>query len=94
MKNYCEKYQTKFSDRRPQNYGAHAYDLVTIINDILKKEAGKPADEIKKSIQEAFTSKIYEGVSGDLRFDENGNVRDKDFVFRIAENGKFVDLQK
>ena len=53
------------------------------------------SDEAKTSVAAALlTTKGYHGASGDLTFDDKGNVRDKEFVFRIVKNGEFVEYKK
>lgn len=94
MRNYCAKYKERFAGRTPTSYGVTAYDVFRIISDVLAKNRSSAfGDTEKRLIQEAFTSKTYEGVSGTLTFDAEGNIRDKDFVFRVAKDGKFMDLK-
>lgn len=94
MRDYCAKYRARFSGRTPTSYGVTAYDVFRIISDVLSKNRSSAfGDTEKRLIQEAFTGKTYEGVSGTLAFDAEGNIRDKDFVFRVAKDGKFVELK-
>lgn len=94
MQEYCGKYKARFSGRTPTSYGVTAYDVFRIISDVLaKNRSSEFRDAERRLIQEAFTSTTYEGVSGTLKFDAEGNIRDKDFVFRVAKDGKFVDLK-
>lgn len=91
MKNYCERYTTAYGGRTPLQYSAHAYDLLSILVDVItaNREGRFDRDEVRA----ALTLREYTGVSGDLRFDGWGNITDKDFVFRTVQNGKFVELQ-
>lgn len=91
MKQYCQRYAATYSGRIPLQYSAHAYDVFSILADTVKaNEKGLfDPDEIRV----ALTAHEYVGVSGDLGFDADGNIRDKDFVFRVAKDGRFVDLK-
>ena len=97
MQSYCEAYRAKYGDRNPIQFGAHAYDTLQIIaKTVTDNELTELAsDEAKTDIATAFlTTKGYHGASGDLTFDDKGNVRDKEFVFRIVKNGEFVEYKK
>ena len=97
MQSYCEAYRAKYGDRKPIQYGAHAYDILQIIaKTVTDNELTElTSDEAKTDIASTLlATKGYEGASGDITFDENGNVRDKEFVFRIVKNGEFVEYKK
>ena len=67
-------------------------DLLSILADVVLKNKRHLFE--KSEVQAALTSHTYSKMSGDLKFDEQGNIRDKDFVFRIVKNGKFVKLEE
>ena len=93
---YCETYQARFADRIPQQYGAIAHDIVTLLGRAVEEMSIKGPDidsTEKQKLIAYFTNHEYRGVSGTLKFDGDGNIRDKDFVFRIAKDGKFVDMK-
>ncbi len=92
MREFCDAYRKRFSERTPTLYGAAAYDILRVLSGVLQN-SGSIGEAETKRIQQAFTGHTYHGVSGQLMFDEQGNIRDKDFVFRIAKSGKFVDLK-
>lgn len=89
MKNYCLEYSQKFSKFEPTQYGAHMYDVLNILARLVK-QYGNGAEGIKNHLLEI---QHYQGASGDITFDEQGNVRDKNFVFRVVKEGKFEDLK-
>ncbi len=94
--NYCRRYEEKFGGRQPQHFGADAHDVLTILSSLFQDDTGKhiqSSDGFKKLVMENFTSKQYKGVGGELSFDDKGNIRDKEFVFRVARSGKFVDVR-
>ncbi|MEK7067560.1 MAG: ABC transporter substrate-binding protein, partial [Patescibacteria group bacterium] len=88
MRDYCARYKQKFPGRQPTQYGAHAFDAAQIIIKIARE-----ADFDKEKIRQGLLAvKGYHGVSGEFSFDAEGNIRDKDFVFRVVKDGKFVDF--
>ncbi|MDO8564663.1 MAG: ABC transporter substrate-binding protein [bacterium] len=93
---YCALYAARFEGRVPQVFGAVAYDLLFLFVDAFETN-GIEGPEIEKEEKEKlvayFTGKAYKGISGDLRFDADGNIRDKNFVFRVVKDGKFVEIQ-
>ena len=88
MRDYCARYKQKFSEYQPTQYGAHAYDAAKLIA-LLALQADFDKEKIRA---ELLKVKGYYGVSGDFTFDAQGNIRDKDFVFRIVKDDKFIDL--
>lgn len=89
MRDYCRRYRQKFVGLQPTQYGAHAYDAAQIIVKLARQEGYDP-EKIRQGLLQV---KGYFGVSGEFSFDEQGNIRDKDFVFRVVKDGKFVDLK-
>lgn len=93
---YCRRYTEKFNGREPQHFGAEAYDLIIILNSLLQgndKNTVLSPDGLKKVVMEGFTDKRYKGVSGTFSFDKEGNIFNKDFVFRVVKDGKFVEMK-
>lgn len=90
MKSFCKKYAEKYSGRVALQYSAHAYDLMNIFAGIVKEKGNLDS----QNIATAFTSQTYHGISGELKFNDQGNAVDKDFVFRVVRDGKFVPLSQ
>lgn len=93
---YCALYDSQHKGRIPEQYGAHAYDLMQFLSRafVELRIKGPDIDDAERAkLLAHFTNHTFEGVSGRLSFDENGNIRETDFVFRIAKDGKFVDLK-
>ena len=90
MRDYCQRYKQKFPNYQPTQYGAHAYDAAQMV----VKLAQLAEFDTEKIRQGLLGIQGYYGVSGEFSFDGQGNIRDKDFVFREVRDGKFVDLQQ
>ena len=59
--------------------------LLTAIKDANTTDSEKVKDQIYKT--------TYQGVTGEIKFDENGDV-DKQFVKVTIKDGKFVKMDK
>lgn len=84
---YCTQYKKRFKSS-PLIYGAYMYDVMNILSSVSVTDSDRGG--IDKLIVDAFTSKVYEGISGTLNFDEYGNIKKMDFVFKKATNGEFI----
>lgn len=93
MKKYCKDYAVKFPNYIPLPYGAHAYDALKIIGSVLEKQPNLRGENLQKAVMAALTSKTYSGTSGDLAFDEAGNITKHKFEIRVAKGGVFVNLE-
>ncbi len=93
---YCTLYESQHKGRTPEQYGAHAYDHMQLLSRAFRelRIKGPDIDDSEKvKLLAYFTSHTFEGVSGRLSFDGNGNIRETDFVFRVAKDGKFVEVK-
>jgi ABC-type branched-subunit amino acid transport system substrate-binding protein len=55
----------------PTSYTAYAYDTLMILMQLLKKESNQSHSELRNALA---NMQIYPGVTGDLSFDEKGEV--------------------
>ncbi|MBU4536459.1 hypothetical protein KJ603_00260 [Patescibacteria group bacterium] len=69
-------------------YVAEGYDAIKLFEIALKD--GIDSEKIKANL---YAIKDYQGVSGNITFDENGDVI-KPFVINIMENGVLVELEE
>ncbi len=83
-KNFVEKYKSR-TGKEPDFFALNSYDALMLIVEAGNKY-GFTSDGIKKGLYEI---KDYEGVSGKMSFDENGEVI-KDFAVKQIRDGKFV----
>lgn len=85
--NFIEFYRKRFKEE-PSVYAANAYDAMMLIAETVK--AGKRAsDEIKDYL---YSISDYEGASGKITFDKNGEVN-KPVVLKIIMNNQFLVLK-
>ncbi|MFH1358278.1 MAG: ABC transporter substrate-binding protein [archaeon] len=86
MKNFIEQYKKKYQTE-PEIYAARAYDSVIVIG-IAIEECGSD-DKTECIKNELFKIKNHQGISGEISFDENGDVL-REFELKIVKNGKII----
>lgn len=84
MKDYREKYYSKYNERN-EMYSASCYDTLNILSNCFEK-VGPEVERVKKCI---YDTQNYQGASGVLSFDQNGDIT-KPFIFKTIKNGQFV----
>ncbi|MDO4476023.1 MAG: ABC transporter substrate-binding protein [Lachnospiraceae bacterium] len=85
---FIEEYNALF-DKDPDYYGACAYDAFNVLMEAI--EAAGELDSAKVRDALAATAD-YEGVSGSITFDENGDAH-KSYIKLTVENGEYVVVE-
>ncbi len=83
-KEFIENFKKKFGVV-PDWASSHAHDAVIVIAEAMKK-GGATGTGIKKTID---SQKHFEGVTGKIVFDNNGDVVDKPVTIKTIRNSKF-----
>lgn len=81
---FIENFKKKYGVA-PDWASSHAHDAVVVIAEAMKK-GGTTGTGIKKTID---SQKRFEGVTGKIVFDKNGDVIDKPVTIKTLRNGKF-----
>jgi branched-chain amino acid transport system substrate-binding protein len=82
---FAKAYQAKYG-KKPELFAAEAYDIVHLIADAVKANPGKPLNgELFRDY--LYTVKGYQGASGTITFDKNGDVL-KPMAIKVIENGQ------
>ena len=82
---FAKAYQAKYG-KKPELFAAEAYDIVHLIADAVKANPGKPINgELFRDY--LYSVKGYQGASGTITFDKNGDVL-KPMAIKVIENGK------
>jgi branched-chain amino acid transport system substrate-binding protein len=84
MKSYREKYIAKYNEK-PEMLSANIYDTVNLLS-LCFERIGDNVDKVKDCL---YSIKDYQGASGVLSFDSNGDVV-KPLIIKIVKNGQFV----
>jgi branched-chain amino acid transport system substrate-binding protein len=83
-KAYIKKYNIE-----PDVYAAYSYDIMMIISDALEKN-NLSGEKIKNYISNLYS---YEGVTGETKFDSNGDCNSKPFIKQIIKNEKYENVE-
>ncbi len=84
-KEFVQKYRDANEGKDPAGVTALAYDAYNLVCDAI--EAADTSDPV--AIRDALAASDFTGVTGPVKFDENGNPT-KAAVIKKVENGKFV----
>jgi branched-chain amino acid transport system substrate-binding protein len=66
-----------------------AYDAMNILAEVMKK-VGTDSTAIKNAL---YKVQDYDGVSGVISFDANGDVSEAKYIFKIIRGGKAVEMK-
>lgn len=87
IRTFREAYQQRYG-ADPEIYSARAYDAFKIISSALD-ECGKDTICVKEYL---FSMENYQGVSGNISFDQNGDVM-RPFEIQLVKDDKFVSYE-
>lgn len=83
---FAKAYKAKYN-KEPDEFAALAYDAMMVLLDGIKKAGSTDRTEIRDAIA---ATKDFKGVTGDLGFDEKGDIPYKDVTFMIVKDGRFA----
>ncbi|HET7038930.1 MAG TPA: ABC transporter substrate-binding protein, partial [Gemmatimonadales bacterium] len=87
---FVRAYRAAYGDREPDHRGASAYDAVYLLARALR-EAGVDRERVRDYLAGVGTeSPAFEGVTGSIAFDENGDVPNKDVIVGVMRGGRIV----
>jgi branched-chain amino acid transport system substrate-binding protein len=87
---FVAAYQAAFGDVLPDHRGAGAYDAVHLLARVIE-EVGPDRRRIQEYLATVGSeSAPYQGVTGVIAFDENGDVPDKEVVIGVVRDGRVV----
>jgi branched-chain amino acid transport system substrate-binding protein len=90
---FAETYRKAYG-RDPDGFAATAYDAVKLLARAAEKGgAGRAAIQKYLSVVGRDGKDTFEGATGPIRFDENGDPTDKDFTVGVIRNGKIELLR-
>ncbi len=85
---FVAAYARAFKGERPDHRGAGAYDILRLLAQAITI-AGPDRDAIRDFIAQVGTTKpAFEGVTGTIAFDANGDVPTKPVVIGVIRNGQ------
>lgn len=84
VKRFYEEYERRFNEE-PGNFASNAYDAMHLVAKAIE-ERGSSSESIKRYL---YSVEGYEGASGDMTFDENGDVVQSMRIMTIRD-GKVI----
>ena len=87
---FIEKYKKVFM-QEPTGYAGNSYDAANILMNAIKKVKEKDPEKIAMAVA---STTGFNGVSGKISFDENGDLTSPGFVLTEVVNGKFKIISK
>ena len=87
---FVTKYGEKYNGEVPDGFAALAYDQMYVLADAAERAMKESGGELtRQSLAEALKATEYEGVTGTVTFDDNGDwVRD--YLTLTVKDGKYV----
>ncbi len=90
---FVAAYQAAYGDRLPDHRGASAYDIMYLLAEGFRSGATS-REGVRKFLSGVGTSgPPFEGVTGTIAFDENGDVPGKPVVVGTAQSGRLVSAR-
>lgn len=86
MKSYVDAYTSAFGNA-PSALTSQAYDSVGMLLTAIKDAGTTDSQAVRDTLAELQ----YKGVTGDTKFDADGNVQ-KDFIKVTIKDGSFVKM--
>ena len=84
---FSERYQAKYSEE-PDIIGAYSYDAANAIFKAIKTANSIDAQKIRDTLLKVS----FTGVSGDIAFHPNGDLKSEAFGRMTIQNGKAVNI--
>lgn len=81
VEKFLEEFKMEY-DRVPTTFSAYGYDALIILSHLIR-EHGMKVESIKKGL---YSLKNYQGASGELSFDQNGDAQVQLSLFTVSEN--------
>ena len=88
QKSFQDKYIKEYREKS-EMLGANGYDSLILLSNCFEK-VGNNAKKVKQCL---YLVKNYQGASGILSFDENGDVS-KPFILKTVKNARFVKYEE
>ncbi len=90
---FVESYARTYGGSRPDHRGAAAYDIVFLLARAIEA-VGPDRDRIQRYLAEVGGKEsLFEGVTGTIQFDENGDVVGKRVVIGVVRDKRLVAVE-
>lgn len=82
---FCEAYQKKYGEEIPSQAAAVVYDAFMVLADAIRRADSSDPAKIRDALA---ATKNFQGITGKIQFDKNGDPIDKSIIIIKFENGK------
>ena len=86
---FISKYKNAFNDE-PTSYAANSYDAANILLGAIKTVRSQDGEKIAEKIS---STKDFAGVTGEISFDEKGDLSSPGFILNQVVKGKFKAIE-
>ena len=83
---FVKVYKAKYN-KEPDEFAALNYDATMILLEAIKKAGSTDRDKIREAVA---AIKNFKGVTGDLSFDEKGDIPFKEVTFMVVKDGRWA----
>jgi branched-chain amino acid transport system substrate-binding protein len=85
---FKEAFKRKYNSE-PDVYAAYSYDIVMVLKAILNNNKRVNGEQVKEFL---LNMPLYNGVTGQTKFDLNGDCNTKPFIKQIIKNGNYTNF--
>lgn len=89
---FVQRYRQKYNEL-PDHRGAMAYDLVYLLAQAIR-DGGATREAVREYLAKMGEGQAYDGVSGRMWFDANGDVKGKAVVVGVVRGGELRTVQR
>ena len=89
VQNFIARFKKKYN-KQPDTWAALYYDTAKVLFYAIKKAGSVNPVKLQKVLHKI---KNFKGVTGNIAFTSNGDVKDKKLFLKIIKNGKFEYIQ-
>lgn len=95
VKSYAtpQNFQTKMEDKLGTNEipacGPQSYDIVYLLKKAIENSGANSGADLKNELYKTS----LQGVSGNIEFDENGDLKKAEYIIKTVQNGKVEELE-
>ena len=87
---FVRSYRSAFPNQLPDHRGAGAYDIIHLLAQAME-EVGADRSRIQDYLSRVGREFVpFEGVTGTITFDQNGDVESKDVVIGVVTGGRLI----
>ena len=84
---FCQAYKKKYAEEIPSQAAAVVYDAFMVLADAIRRADSSDPAKIRDALA---ATQNFQGITGKIQFDKNGDPIDKSIIIIKFENGKAI----